>query len=141
MKAWHVPLRLSTGAYILNAGLEKRSVEEEQARFLHQSAVRAVPALDPVEPPTFAKVLSTWEIALGAGLLTPFVPAWLAGAGLVAFSGALLRMYVRSPDLHEPDSIRPSPQGSGIAKDVWMMGIGLSLLVDAATSRRHRDDD
>jgi len=33
------------------------------------------------------------------------------------------------------DGIQPSQQGTALAKDVWMLGIGLGLIVDAFTDR------
>jgi hypothetical protein len=41
-------------------------------------------------------------------------------------------MYLRTPALHKPHSVWPTPAGIGISKDVWMLGIGLSLLADRA---------
>jgi hypothetical protein len=38
--------------------------------------------------------------------------------------------------MHKPGSIWPSAQGTGISKDVWMLGIGLGLIVDEAVERR-----
>ncbi|HXZ74670.1 MAG TPA: hypothetical protein VEH31_27905, partial [Streptosporangiaceae bacterium] len=73
---------------------------------------------------------------LGAVLLTPFVPAALAGAALTAFSGGLLVMYLRTPGMRKPGSLAPTPAGLAISKDVWMLGIGLGLLTDAATRSR-----
>jgi hypothetical protein len=43
-----------------------------------------------------------------------------------------MAMYARTPALREPGSIWPSQQGIGVAKDVWMLGIGLGLLLDPA---------
>ena len=40
------------------------------------------------------------------------------------------------PSPHKPHSIWPTPAGIGISKDVWMLGIGLSLLADIATDGR-----
>ena len=37
--------------------------------------------------------------------------------------------------MHEPGSLRPTHQGTAIAKDVWMLGVGAGLVVDAATAR------
>jgi hypothetical protein len=45
-------------------------------------------------------------------------------------------MYLRTPALHKPRSVWPTPAGIGISKDVWMLGIGLSLLADIATDGR-----
>jgi hypothetical protein len=36
-------------------------------------------------------------------------------------------------------SLRPAVQGTPLAKDAWLSGIGLSFVVDAVTSR-DRDD-
>ena len=54
------------------------------------------------------------------------------------FSGSLLGMYLRTPALHKEGSVAPSSQGVAIAKDVWMFGIGLALVIDSLTSRRRR---
>ncbi len=45
-------------------------------------------------------------------------------------------MYGRTPALHEPGSIWPTPAGIGVNKDMWMLGIGLGLVVDALSRRR-----
>jgi hypothetical protein len=37
-------------------------------------------------------------------------------------------MYLRTDSLHKPGSIWPTQQGTGVSKDVWMLGIGLGLL-------------
>ena len=135
MRLSHVPLRLSAGAFILNSGVGKRDVDEERATALHAQATQAFPMFANLSPVTFARGLSAGEIALGSALLAPFVPSWLAGAGLVAFSSGLLRMYMRTPGLHRPASVRPTPQGTGIAKDVWLVGIGAALVADALSER------
>lgn len=132
MKLRHLPTRLATGAFILHSGLEKRNADEQTAQGVHGMAAGALPQIDDVPPSQFVKLLSATEIALGSALLLPFIPPRLAGLGLSAFSGSLLTMYWRTPSLHKPGSIWPSPQGIGISKDVWMLGIGLSLLLDSA---------
>ena len=88
-----------------------------------------------IEPKQFLKLLAAGEIALGGALLAPVVPAALAGLGLAGFSSALLTMWWRTPGMHEPGSLRPTRQGTAIAKDVWMLGVGAGLVVDAATAR------
>jgi len=60
------------------------------------------------------------------------VPNKLAGGSLTAFAGGLMTMYLRTPALHKPGSIWPTSAGTGISKDVWMLGIGIGLLIDAA---------
>jgi hypothetical protein len=134
-KTWHVPVRLATGAFILNSGLTKRSMPQEGAARLHGFATTAHPEFKSVEATTFAKLLSTSEIMLGGALLFPAVPSWLAGAGLTAFSLGLMRLYLNGPGLRTEGSLRPSEQGIGIAKDSWLLGIGLALLVDSVTDR------
>ena len=123
----HVPGRLATGAYILHSGIEKWKGGEEQAAGMHGMASNAFPFLKAIPPRRFLRLLSAGEIA------APVVPAALAGAALTAFSGSLFTMYLRTPALRKPGSVWPSQAGVGVSKDVWMLGIGLGLLVDAAT--------
>ena len=98
-------------------------------------AVGAIPALQRIPPQRFARILSTGEIALGAALLTPFVPSALVGAALVGFSGGLVQLYLKTPGMRQPGSVRPTQDGIGLAKDVWLLGAGLTLLLG---SRPHR---
>lgn len=35
--------------------------------------------------------------------------------------------------MHRKDSLEPTEKGMGVAKDVWMLGIGLALLIDGLT--------
>lgn len=131
-KLRRAPLRAATGAFILNSGLSKLNVEDEHAKALHGMAAGAYPVLEKVPAKPFAKTLAVSEIALGGALLAPIVPAGLAGLGLMGFSGALLGMYWRTPGMHGEGHPRPTQQGTALAKDVWMFGIGTSLVVDAA---------
>jgi hypothetical protein len=136
-RLWHVPVRLATGAFILNSGLSKlRSTDDEMHKQLHGMASTAYPALEGVEAKDFTKALAAGEVVLGTAVLTPVIGAGLAGAGLTAFSAGLLGLYWRIPALRQPGSIRPSQEGMAIAKDSWMLGIGLGLLIDAVTRRR-----
>jgi hypothetical protein len=89
------------------------------------------PVLGKLEPKVFARTLAVGEIAVGTTLLLPIVPPFIAGAALVGFSGALLNMYWHTPGMHHEGSLRPTPQGTPISKDVWMLGIGLGLMTDA----------
>ena len=126
-----VPTRLSTGVYVLHAGLGKWKGGPEQAKGVHGMAAGAFPFLSEIDPPTFLKALAAGEIAVGAALLTPLIPNRLAGLGLTGFAGALVAMYLRTPSLHKPGSVWPTQAGTGVSKDVWMLGIGLGLLADA----------
>jgi uncharacterized membrane protein YkgB len=92
--------------------------------------------LSELKPKDFAKLLAAAEITLGSALLLPFVPSIVAGAGLAAFSGGLLGMYAKTPGMRNPGTPFPSDQGTALAKDVWMMGIALGLIVDELTDGR-----
>jgi uncharacterized membrane protein YphA (DoxX/SURF4 family) len=131
----HFPLRLSAGSFILNAGAGKLGADEETAKRLHSMATNTYPFLGRLSPQAFAKVLGISEIALGSVLLLPVVPSRLAGLGLTAFAGGLLGMYVKTPGMHQESSLRPTQQGTPLAKDVWMLGIGLSLMLDGRPAR------
>jgi hypothetical protein len=135
-----IPARTATGGYILHAGLGKWNGSEEQAKGVHGMAAGAFPFLAKVPPATFLKALAAAEIGTGAALLTPFVSNKIAGAALTAFAGSLMTMYLRTPALHEPGSIWPTRQGTAVSKDVWMLGIGLGLLLDAAGGPADAED-
>jgi hypothetical protein len=132
----HVPIRLTAGAFILNAGLGKWRGGEQTATGVHGMAAGSYPFLASIEPRTFLRLLAGGEIALGAALLTPVVPAALAGAGLVAFSAGLLGLYLRTPGLRS--GLRPTQQGTPIAKDVWLLGMGAALVLDEVVDK-HAD--
>jgi hypothetical protein len=124
----HLPLRAAAGAFILNAGVQKWSGNEQTAAGVHGMATGTYPFLKQIEAGKFLKLLAGAEIGLGAALLLPIVPAALAGVGLVGFAGGLLGLYLRTPGMHE--GLRPTQQGTPIAKDVWLLGIGAALVLD-----------
>lgn len=136
IKIRHLTTRAATGSYILNAGLAKFKADDETAKQLHAMAQNAYPQFGKLDAKTFTKLLATGEIVLGGALLLPIVPSRLVGIGLAAFSGGLVGIYLRSPGLREVGSVRPSPEGVGIAKDVWMLGIALSLVLDSRVTKR-----
>src|ERR1700712_3085281 len=96
VKARHVPGRLAAGAFVLHSGWGKWRGEPQQAAGVHGTGSGAFSFLKGIPPERFLKLLSAGEIAVGAALLAPIVPAALAGAGLTAFSGSLLAMYWRT---------------------------------------------
>lgn len=128
-KIRRVPTRVSTGAFILNAGIGKLSADEETAKRLHSMASGTYRFLEKMDPRTFAKALAVSEIALGSALLLPISPR-VAGLGLTTFAAGLMGLYLKTPGMRLDGSIRPSQQGTAIAKDVWLLGSGLSLLLD-----------
>ena len=130
--------RISAGAFILNSGLSKRGTDEATAAGIHGFAAGSYPFLKKLEPQQFAKVLSTTEIAVGTILLTPFVPTAVAGMVLTGFSGGLFGLYLRTPGMRKPGSLAPTQEGLVIAKDTWLLGIGVGLLVRGTVDREPR---
>ena len=130
--------RISAGAFILNSGLGKRGADEGTAAGLHGFATGTYPFLKSVDPATFVRVLSYSEIAVGAALLTPFVPTAVAGAVLTGFSGGLLGLYLNTPGMRKPGSLAPTQEGLTVAKDVWLLGIGIGLLTRGTIDREPR---
>ena len=138
-KLWHVPVRLATGAIIVDQGLQKLGADEDTAKWLHGQAVQAFPRFADMDPKDFVQLLSASEIALGAALLgIGFVPSSLAGLGLSLFGGSLTRLYLTAPGTRREGSIAPSHQGVGLAKDSWMLAIGVALGLDSVFGRRKR---
>lgn len=129
MNLTHIPLRVTTGAFILNSGIAKLGADEGTAQFLHGAAAATYPGLfKDMKPASFSQLLAYSEIAVGAALLAPMVPPAVAGAALTGFGASLLGMYVKTPSMTESDGIRPSQEGIAVAKDVWLVGAGLTLL-------------
>ncbi len=130
--------RISAGAFILNSGLGKRAADEQAAAGMHGFATGTYPFLAKMQPQQFAKALSTSEIVIGAALLTPFVPTAVAGAALTAFSGGLLGLYLKTPGMRKPGSLAPTEAGLAIAKDSWLLGIGIGLFTRGLIERKPR---
>ncbi|HET6965517.1 MAG TPA: hypothetical protein VFH58_12150 [Acidimicrobiales bacterium] len=132
---WHIPVRAVTGAFILNSGLSKLKADDEELhKGIHGMASTAYPQFQSVDPKTFTKALGAGETALGAALLAPFVSPGVAGAALTAFSAGLVGLYFRVPGMTQ-DGIRPSQQGIALAKDSWLLSIGVALLLDRASKK------
>jgi hypothetical protein len=138
-KLWHVPVRLTTGAVILDQGLSKLGMDEEHAKWFHERAVLVIPRLKEMDPKDFIQLLSAGEIALGSALLAiGLVPPGLAGLGLTAFGGGLTRLYIVAPGTRREGSLGPTQQGIVLVKDSWMLGIGAALVLDALFGRRRK---
>jgi hypothetical protein len=138
MRLSHVPLRLTTGAFLLDEGLGTRTLVRDHPDGVQPLADGAADQVPQVPPAALSKALTAGEVALGAALLVPFVSPVVAGAALTAFSGALLRTWWLTPGTHEPGSIRPTKQGKAVAKDVWLLGAGLTLVADGLTDGARR---
>lgn len=135
------PGRIVTGTYILHEGLGKWNADDERAVRLHARASAAFPLFRPMAPRRFVKLLSVAEITTGSLLLIPLVPTALAGLVLTGFAGGLVSMYLRSPDLHQADSVWPTSNGVAVSKDSWLLAMGVGMLVDSVGRRpreRHR---
>jgi uncharacterized membrane protein YphA (DoxX/SURF4 family) len=135
VEPWHLPPRLLTGLYFLNSGLSKAVADEATAAQLHGFATGTYPFLGKLDARRFTRLLSAAETAIGVALVVPVVPAGVAGAALTAFALATLGLYLRTPGLRKEGSLRPTQQGIAISKDIWMVGIGLSLVIDEIVER------
>ena len=89
-KIRRTPLRLATGAFIVNSGIDHLKVDEETQGQLHEMAAGTYPFLRKVDPRLFAKALAVGELAVGGLLLAPIVPPGLAGLALTGFAGGLV---------------------------------------------------
>jgi uncharacterized membrane protein YphA (DoxX/SURF4 family) len=137
-KARQLPLRLAAGSYVLNSGLSKWEADEATAKQLEGFAAGTYPFLAKLDPRLFTKALSATEIAVGIAVALPLVPYAVAGAALTGFALALLGLYLRTPGMRKQGSLRPTPQGIPLAKDVWLAGIGASLFIDGLIKRGSR---
>lgn len=45
-------------------------------------------------------------------------------------------MYFKTPSMTQDDGIRPSQEGTAVAKDMWLVGAGLTLLSQGIAQRR-----
>ncbi|MGW7492424.1 hypothetical protein [Streptomyces sp. NPDC054786] len=128
--------RLATGAFILNSGLTKLHADQATAEAVHGMACVAYPFLDKIPAERFTRLLACSELVVAGALLAPFVPTRLAGLALTGFSGGLVGLYLRIPGMRQEGSLRPTQDGIQMAKDTWMLGIGLGFL--GASGRRRR---
>lgn len=134
----HLPVRLATGAFIANTGINKLRGGEDMAKGVHGLASGTYPVLEGVDPMQFMKALGATELALGVALAVPVIPTTVAAAGLTAFASGLLGLYAKTPGMREEGSWRPTQEGTALAKDVWLLGVGLTLLADQAATRVRR---
>ena len=108
------PLRVTTGAFILSAGLDKWKGDEQTAAGIHGFASGTYPFLKRIDPPKFLKLLAASEIAVGTALLLPVVPAAVAGAALAGFSAGSARP-LRQDAGDAPRPVRPALDARGTA--------------------------
>ncbi|MFJ7072206.1 hypothetical protein [Streptomyces sp. NPDC098781] len=133
--ARQLPVRLSVGAFFLDSSLSKLKADEATAEGLQQFAAATYPDLGKLPPQKFARLLAAGEMGIAATLLLPVVPAAVAGAALTAFACGTLGLYVRTPGMRKEGSLRPTEQGITLAKDIWLLGAGISLMVHGLTEQ------
>ena len=121
------PARLAVGAYLLDSGLSKLEADEAALEHIHNMAISAYPFLEQAESTKFSKYFAQGEILLAIILLLPLVPDVLAGFALTIFAASLMGLYLRIPGMRRVGSLRATPNGIGLAKNIWILGIGLSL--------------
>lgn len=125
-------MRVSAGLYVLDVGIDLWGKGREEAEVYHRMTATAFPVAAEADPARFLRVLAAGQIGLGAVLLVPVVPSVVAGAALSAFGGALNALWWRTPGSRR--GVRPQGNGKNLAKDVWLLGMGLGLVL--AGSRR-----
>ncbi len=127
MNLGNIAMRGISGAWILNSGLGKMGMDEGTTEYLKGMAASGIPALGKLSNDDFKKFLVGGEIAVGAALLLPFVPSRLAGLALGGFSAGMLSMYFKNEGMTQADGIRPTQDGTPLAKDMWLAAIAAGL--------------
>ncbi|WP_182354358.1 hypothetical protein [Flaviflexus huanghaiensis] len=127
MKLSNAVLRAVPGAFILNSGIGKLGMDDETAEYLQNMAKVAVPVLGNMSPREFGKFLSYGETVLGVALLLPIVPTRVAGLALATFGAGMAASYLKLPGMTQADGIRPTDDGVPLAKDTWLLAIGVAL--------------
>lgn len=133
IKLHQLPPRLVAGAFFLNSGIGKLRADDETAGKLHGLATGTYPFLGKLKAKDITRALAVTEITLGAALIIPVVPSVLVGGGLAAFSSGLLGLYARTPGMRKPGTPLPTENGVPMAKDMWLLGLGLGLVIDDLT--------
>lgn len=124
----HFFTRTVPGAFIANSGVGKLGMPAEASAGLQQYAATGVPLVKVLPADKFGTILGASEIALGAAMAIPAIPNRIAGVGLTAFSAGLLSLYFANPENTKADRIRPTDEGLGLAKDVFMLSLGVGLI-------------
>jgi hypothetical protein len=133
----NLPIRMATGAFLVNAGLTKLKADKEEHERVHGFASGTYPMFQNMAPDQFTMALGASEVALGGALLSPFaVGDALAGLGLTTFASGLMGLYAQTPGMRQEGSVRPTQKGIPLAKDIWLVGIGATLLLSGLTTRR-----
>ena len=57
-----------------------------------------------------------------------------ASGALAGFGAMLTGLYLNTPGMTQDDGIRPTADGTAVAKDVWLVGAGLTLATQSFLS-------
>ncbi|GAB3941677.1 hypothetical protein [Corynebacterium tapiri] len=131
-------LRVIPGAFILNAGVQKIGMPAEASEGLQEFAATGVPAVKELPKEKFGTIIGWSEAAVGGALLAPFVPNFVAGGALTAFSAGLLSLYFADEENTEDDGIRPTEKGLDLSKNAWLLAIGLGLLTSVGGKKKRK---
>ena len=138
-RLWHVPLRLAAGAFLLDQGMSKLGLDDEQVKQLQGSMAGVFPQLADMDSRDFAQLVTVSELGLGGALLgMGVVPSGVAGLGLAGFGAAMLRLSLQAPAAGQEQRPRSTPQAVAAAKDTWLLAIGSALVLDALFGPRRR---
>ena len=123
---------------MLNSGVSTFTATDERTKRLQSTVATLVPQVERMDPRTFAKALGAGEVALGTALMLPVVPAAVAGLGLSAFAASLIATRRPSSNgQHAEAATDTTTQAVPNATEAWMLGSGVSLLLDALTTPAH----
>ena len=133
----NLPTRVAAGAFILNSGVSKLKSDDAHLDQVFSTAITAYPFLESMGATRFGRLLGTYETTVGSALLMPFVSDRRAGVILLPLTIALVGLYIKIPGMRQEGSLRPSSQGIALAKDSWLLGIALSLLLSSKKEKNH----
>ena len=135
MRPVNFPVRFAAGVMILSAGVGKLRPSENGSPDVHAVAAADYPFLEQLAPEQLTKVLGAAEMMLGGALLVPVVGDGVAGVGLTAFAGAMIGLFAKGQGEHREGPV-PEHRGAALARDIWLLGIGLRLVADSVRRRQ-----
>jgi hypothetical protein len=135
MRPANFPVRFAAGIMILSAGVGKLRPSENGTHDVHAVAATNYPFLEQLAPEQLTKVLGVAEMALGGALLVPVVGDGAAGVGLTAFAAAMIGLFAKG-QAEQHDGPAPEHRGAALARDLWLLGIGVRLVADSMRRRQ-----
>lgn len=128
-------LRLIPAAMIINSGIGKLSMDAQSSAGLQQFAATGIKEMEKLPSDKFGKFIGISELAVGGALAAPFIPNRLAGAALTVFGSGLMTLYFNNEGNTLEDGVRPSESGLPLAKDSWLVAIGLGLMLSDSNKK------